>query len=233
MTSASAPRPRPRTSAPASTAPAPRSTSGTSSRSRRGDGPVDRDHLGVRAFALLAPADGWSFRFTDDIPQARGLGSSASVIALGLVAAAIVGGAGADGRRAARARARARGPRRQPRRGARRRRLPDLGNADRPDRGHDSGDADRGRPGRARPDGRVESRAAGDRPPRRRRLHRRTGGAARRRAREQVGRSLRGRPRRPPARALPRRGRAAARPGSRAAARRGRSARRSPAPARR
>ncbi len=53
--------------------------------------PVDRDHLGVRAFELLAPADGWSFRFTDNIPQARGLGSSASVIALGLVAAAIVG----------------------------------------------------------------------------------------------------------------------------------------------
>ena len=55
-----------------------------------GDGPVDRKHLGVRAFELLAPADGWSFQFTDSIPQARGLGSSASVIALGLVAAAIV-----------------------------------------------------------------------------------------------------------------------------------------------
>jgi homoserine kinase len=55
-----------------------------------GDGPVDRGHLGVRAFELLAPADGWSFRFTDNVPQARGLGSSASVIALGLVAAAIV-----------------------------------------------------------------------------------------------------------------------------------------------
>ena len=55
-----------------------------------GGGPVDRDHLGVRAFELLAPADGWSFRFTDSIPQARGLGSSASVIALGLVAAATV-----------------------------------------------------------------------------------------------------------------------------------------------
>lgn len=57
---------------------------------RPGDGPVDRDHLGVRAFERLAPADGWSFHFTDNIPQARGLGSSASVIALGLVAAAIV-----------------------------------------------------------------------------------------------------------------------------------------------
>ncbi|HUQ21477.1 MAG TPA: homoserine kinase [Gaiellaceae bacterium] len=56
----------------------------------RSDGPVDRGHLGVRAFELLAPADGWSFRFTDHIPQARGLGSSAAVIALGLVAAASV-----------------------------------------------------------------------------------------------------------------------------------------------
>jgi homoserine kinase len=54
------------------------------------DDAVDRDHLGVQAFELLTPADGWSFRFTDSIPQARGLGSSASVIALGLVAAAIV-----------------------------------------------------------------------------------------------------------------------------------------------
>jgi homoserine kinase len=57
-----------------------------------GDGPVDRDHLGVRAFERLAPADGWSFTFTDRIPQARGLGSSASIVALGLVAGAIVAG---------------------------------------------------------------------------------------------------------------------------------------------
>jgi homoserine kinase len=57
---------------------------------RPGEGPVDREHLGVRAFERLTPADGWSFRFTDNIPQARGLGSSASIIALGLVAGAIV-----------------------------------------------------------------------------------------------------------------------------------------------
>lgn len=57
---------------------------------RPGNGPVDRDHLGVRAFERLAPADGWSFTFTDEIPQARGLGSSASIVALGLVAGAIV-----------------------------------------------------------------------------------------------------------------------------------------------
>ena len=57
---------------------------------RPGNGPVDAEHLGIRAFALLAPASGWSFEFTDNIPQARGLGSSASIVALGLVAAAIV-----------------------------------------------------------------------------------------------------------------------------------------------
>ena len=57
---------------------------------RPGDGGVDRGHLGVRAFERLRSADGWSFRFTDRIPQARGLGSSASIVALGLVAGAIV-----------------------------------------------------------------------------------------------------------------------------------------------
>jgi homoserine kinase len=58
---------------------------------RPGGEPPDRSHLGVRAFELLVPASGWTFRFVDRIPQARGLGSSAAVIALGLVAAAIVG----------------------------------------------------------------------------------------------------------------------------------------------
>lgn len=57
---------------------------------RPGNGPVDAQHLGVRAFELLAPAAGWSFEFTDNIPQARGLGSSASIVALGLVAGATV-----------------------------------------------------------------------------------------------------------------------------------------------
>ena len=52
----------------------------------RGQAP-DLSHLGVRAFALLAPPDGLAFRWTDRIPRARGLGSSAATIALGLVAA--------------------------------------------------------------------------------------------------------------------------------------------------
>jgi homoserine kinase len=55
-------------------------------------GDVDVDHLGVQAFAQVAPTRGWSFSFTDRIPRERGLGSSASIVALGLVAAAIVTG---------------------------------------------------------------------------------------------------------------------------------------------
>jgi homoserine kinase len=56
-----------------------------------GDG-ADTEHLGVRAFSLIASPDGWSFAFTDRIPRERGLGSSASVIALGLIAACVVSG---------------------------------------------------------------------------------------------------------------------------------------------
>lgn len=52
----------------------------------------DLVHLGVRAFTLVAPADGLSFRFTSRIPRTRGLGSSAAVIALGLVAACRIAG---------------------------------------------------------------------------------------------------------------------------------------------
>ena len=53
-----------------------------------GDGEVDEGHLGVQAFARLAPVEGRRFVFADRIPRARGLGSSAAVIALGLVAGA-------------------------------------------------------------------------------------------------------------------------------------------------
>jgi homoserine kinase len=55
-----------------------------------GDEAPDLEHLGVRAFARVAPVDGWSFRWTSRIPRERGLGSSASVIALGLVAASLL-----------------------------------------------------------------------------------------------------------------------------------------------
>ena len=61
-----------------------------------GDGPADLDHLGVRAFARIAPVQGKSFAFTDRIPRERGLGSSAAVIALGLVAATLIEDRGAD-----------------------------------------------------------------------------------------------------------------------------------------
>ena len=55
-----------------------------------GDGEPDLEHLGVRAFSLLAPVDGWRFRWTDRIPRERGLGSSAAAIALGVVAASAI-----------------------------------------------------------------------------------------------------------------------------------------------
>jgi homoserine kinase len=55
-------------------------------------GTPDRTHLGVQAFERIDPADGLRFEFFDRIPRERGLGSSAAVIALGLVAAAHVAG---------------------------------------------------------------------------------------------------------------------------------------------
>jgi homoserine kinase len=55
-----------------------------------GDDPPDLEHIGVRAFARIADPDGRRFSWTNGIPSARGLGSSAAVIALGLVAAALL-----------------------------------------------------------------------------------------------------------------------------------------------
>jgi homoserine kinase len=57
-----------------------------------GEGHPDPDHLGIRAFARIAPVAGRRFSFTDRIPRERGLGSSAAVIALGLVAASVAEG---------------------------------------------------------------------------------------------------------------------------------------------
>jgi homoserine kinase len=57
-----------------------------------GNGEADESHLGVQAFARLAPTAGKRFCFTDRIPLERGLGSSAAVIALGLVAGALAAG---------------------------------------------------------------------------------------------------------------------------------------------
>jgi homoserine kinase len=53
-------------------------------------------HLSVRAFALLAPIGGRRFAFTNRVPLASGLGSSAAAIALGLVAGALAAGRDAD-----------------------------------------------------------------------------------------------------------------------------------------
>ena len=50
--------------------------------------PPDPAHIGIRAFGLIASPEGLSFEWTDRIPRASGLGSSAATIALGMVAAA-------------------------------------------------------------------------------------------------------------------------------------------------
>jgi homoserine kinase len=55
-------------------------------------GDVDESHLGVQAFALYASHSGRSFVWTSRIPRERGLGSSAAVVALGLVAGAAAAG---------------------------------------------------------------------------------------------------------------------------------------------
>ena len=53
-----------------------------------GDDRPDPAHIGVRAFGLVASPEGLAFEWKSPIPRARGLGSSAATIALGLVAAA-------------------------------------------------------------------------------------------------------------------------------------------------
>jgi homoserine kinase len=53
----------------------------------------DEDHLALRAFARFASPAGYRFRFINRIPLERGLGASASTIALGLIAGATVAGA--------------------------------------------------------------------------------------------------------------------------------------------
>jgi homoserine kinase len=57
-----------------------------------GDGEIDGSHLGIQAFAKFAPTGGKRFEFVSRIPRERGLGSSAAVIALGLVAGALAAG---------------------------------------------------------------------------------------------------------------------------------------------
>jgi homoserine kinase len=57
-----------------------------------GEGDADESHLGVRAFSVYASPASWSFDWTSRIPRARGLGSSAAVVALGLVAGAWAAG---------------------------------------------------------------------------------------------------------------------------------------------
>jgi homoserine kinase len=53
---------------------------------------ADESHLGVRAFSVYASPADFAFTWTDRIPRERGLGSSAAVVALGLVAGAWAAG---------------------------------------------------------------------------------------------------------------------------------------------
>jgi homoserine kinase len=55
--------------------------------------PRDDSHLGLEAFSLFSSTEGYGFRFVNRIPIGRGLGSSATTIALGLYAGALVTGA--------------------------------------------------------------------------------------------------------------------------------------------
>ena len=58
----------------------------------QGSGGGDGSHLGVRAFSVYASPTQWSFEWTSAIPRERGLGSSAAIVALGLVAGAWAAG---------------------------------------------------------------------------------------------------------------------------------------------
>src|SRR5262249_59281616 len=49
---------------------------------------AEESHLGMRAFSVYASPAPWAFSWTSRIPRERGLGSSAAVVALGLVAGA-------------------------------------------------------------------------------------------------------------------------------------------------
>jgi homoserine kinase len=53
---------------------------------------AEASHLGVRAFSVYASPADFTFRWTDRIPRERGLGSSAAIVALGLVAGAWAAG---------------------------------------------------------------------------------------------------------------------------------------------
>ncbi len=55
--------------------------------SEGGGEPPDPAHIGIRAFGLVASPEGLAFEWVDRVPRARGLGSSAATIALGMVAA--------------------------------------------------------------------------------------------------------------------------------------------------
>jgi homoserine kinase len=53
---------------------------------------ADESHLGIRAFSVYASPAKWAFEWSSRIPRERGLGSSAAIVALGLVAGAWAAG---------------------------------------------------------------------------------------------------------------------------------------------
>jgi len=55
-------------------------------------GDAEKSHLGVRAFSVYASPADFGFEWTSRIPRERGLGSSAAMVALGLVAGAWAAG---------------------------------------------------------------------------------------------------------------------------------------------
>ena len=150
--------------------------------------PRSAEHLALRAFALVAPVEGLSFRFVNRIPLERGLGSSAATIACRARRRARRRRARRLARRGARARAAARGPRRQPRARRLRRRLPQLAQRHRadahaPPRDRPAARGDRRRARHAREHRGLARPAARVRLARRRGRRERAGRAARRRRR--------------------------------------------------
>jgi homoserine kinase len=59
-------------------------------------GEPDPVHLGIRAYGLVADPSDLGFNFSLEIPRERGLGSSASIIALGMAAATFLDGGELD-----------------------------------------------------------------------------------------------------------------------------------------
>ena len=140
-------------------------------------GAADESHLGIQAFARLAsPAGRRFFEFVDRIPRERGLGSSAAVVALGLVAGALAAGVDPDPEALLATGLELEGQRRQSRGGPGEEHLPGVGEPHRPRGRRRSRRGDRNRSGNAR----AHRRVHGSSPSRSRTAMRRSRRAGRR-----------------------------------------------------